>query len=546
MSLSMVAKTRPAELSVGDPRRRPPIFRMTFLTMAAAAGLAAALPASALVAQDAVKISSGQIHGAVVGQVASFKGIPFAAPPVGDLRWRPPQPVQPWTGVRETVAYGPGCIPFGGGGNQQSPAPSEDCLYLNIWKPANAAPGAKLPVMFWLFGGAFRTGSASSPNFDGSNFAKQGVVLVTMNYRTGRLAQFAHPALTAEHPNEPMGNFGLQDILAALKWVQTNIEAFGGDTKNVTVFGQSSGAEYTHYLMASPASRGLFAKAIAESGFGRHEALPVKGPGETNGKLFAEAMGVAGTGPEAAKALRALSVAQLTSQAAMTVPGAPIMRPMIDGVVVVENYDQAFAAGHELKIPYITGGNSWEASLNADINKNPGPVLARAGTARDQLVALYGGDPGDAAYDFTTDSNITEPARNLLRLHAQHGQPTWGYYASYQSPADRGVVHGLNHGGEIRYVFGNLNDKPEERGGRTIAAATPEDWAMSKAMQAYWIAFAKTGNPGRAGGSLWAPYDPKADNFMEFGSDGIKQKPQFHKATLDLIEQINIAGSGVP
>ena len=522
------------------------MFRGTFLTIVFAAGLAASLAGSALAAPDTVTIASGEIHGSVVGEVANFKGIPFAAPPVGDLRWRPPQPVQPWKGVRETVAYGPGCFSGGGGGNQPSPAQSEDCLYLNIWKPANAAPGAKLPVMFWVFGGAFRAGSASTPNFDGTNFAKQGVVLVTMNYRVGRLAQFAHPALTAEHPDEPMGNFGLQDILAALKWVQPNIAAFGGDPGNVTIFGQSSGGEYIHYLMASPASRGLFARAIAESGFGRHEALPVHGPGEANGKTFAEAMGITGTGPDSAKALRALSVAQLTSQAANSVEGAPLMRPMIDGVIVLENYDQAFAEGHELKIPYITGGNSWEASLNANINKNPEPVLARAGAARDELVALYGGDPGNAAYDFTTESGIVEPARNLLRLHAQHGQPTWGYYASYQSPADRGVVHGLNHGGEIRYVFGNLSDQPEQRGGRSIAAATPEDWAMSKVMQAYWISFAKTGRPDSAGGPLWTPYDAKSDNFMEFGTDGIKMKPQFHKVTLDIIEKINTAGAEAP
>jgi len=185
------------------------MFRGTFLTIVVTAGMAASLTGSALAAPDTVKTASGEIHGSVVGDVANFKGIPFAAPPVGDLRWRPPQPVQPWKGVRETVAYGPGCISFGGGGNQPSPAQSEDCLYLNIWKPANAAPRARLPVMFWVFGGAFRTGSASSPNFDGTNFAKQGVVLVTMNYRIGRLGQFAHLALTAEHPNEPTGNFGL-------------------------------------------------------------------------------------------------------------------------------------------------------------------------------------------------------------------------------------------------------------------------------------------------------------------------------------------------
>jgi para-nitrobenzyl esterase len=214
---------------------------------------------------------------------------------------------------------------------------------------------------------------------------------------------------------------------------------------------------------------------------------------------------------------------------------------MIDGVIVLESYDQAFAEGHELKIPYITGGTNYESSLNPNIKDNPEPTLSRAGALRDKLLALYGGDPGNAALDFQTESGMTEPARYLVRQHTKNGQKSWLYYGSYVPASERGKVHGMNHGGEIKYVFGNLSDKPVERNGRTTPAATPEDWAMSKAMMAYWVAFAKTGDPNNAAGPKWPAYDAKTDTLLEFGNDGIQTRPQFHKATLDLIEQINTA-----
>jgi para-nitrobenzyl esterase len=516
-----------------------------FRTMIAATAFSAALAGPALAAPDTINISGGEIHGLVAGTVASFKGIPFAAPPVGDLRWRPPQPVKPWSGVREATSYGPACIQFGAG-NVPVAGQSEDCLTLNVWKSADAAPGAKLPVMVWIFGGAFRTGSGSSPGYDGTQLAKQGVVLVTINYRVGRLGYFAHPALTAEHPNEPLGNFGLMDCLAALKWVQADIGAFGGDVKNVTVFGQSAGGETIHILMSMPASQGLFAKAIPESGFGRLKAVPVHGIGESYGQNFAETVGIRGTGPDAAKAPRALSVAQITADAnAPGGQGRP-MRPMIDGVLMIETPQQAFAAGHELRIPYITGGVSYESSLNPAVGDNPEPTLARAGAFRDKLLALYGGDPGGAALDFVTETGIIEPARYLARQHSQNGQKTWLYYGSYLSESQRGKVHGLSHGGEIKYVFGNLSDQPVERNGRVTPAATPEDWAISKAMMAYWVAFAKTGDPNNAGDPKWPAYDARTDTLMEFGNDGVQIRQQFHKASLDLIEQINTASATAP
>ena len=231
---------------------------------------AAAFPAAAV-----VHTARGDLRGAVRGAVESFKGVPFAAPPVGDLRWRPPQPAPVWTGVKIASDFGPVCMQTARGFFAQQGGMSEDCLTLNIWRPASAKPGQRLPVMVWIYGGAFIIGGSSTPFYDGTHFADRGVILVSFNYRLGRFGFFAHPAL--DGGPGPVANYGLMDQIAALKWVKANIAAFGGDPDNVTVFGESAGAISVNYLMGSPAARGLFAKAIAESGFGRSEPRALKG-----------------------------------------------------------------------------------------------------------------------------------------------------------------------------------------------------------------------------------------------------------------------------
>ena len=509
---------------------------------ALAAALAALLLAGAAhAAADSVKVAQGQLHGAVAGQVASFKGIPFAQAPVGDLRWRPPQPAKPWTGVREATAFGPVCMQMGqarSGGTQNQ---SEDCLTLNVWTPANKPPGAKLPVMVWIHGGAFIQGAGSSPIYDGTHFAERGVVLVSVNYRLGRLGFFAHPALEAEHPDEPHGNYGLMDNIAALQWVKANIAAFGGDPKNVTIFGESAGGILVNFLMASPAADGLFAKAISESGFGRNGGVPIRGNGartaEKIATTFATSSGINGAGPDAARALRALTAQQLSAPVTgLGDPGIP--SPIVDGKTVIEGPAAAFAAGHEAKVPYIAGGNSWEASLFPQTRDNPEATLARLGPARERVLAAYGGEAAGAAQDLTTETMVIEPDRHLARLHTRNGQRAWNYYFSYVPAAQRGQVHGLNHGGEIIYVFDNLRDQPVTLGPRTLPAATPDDHKIADAAIAYWVSFAKTGDPDSAGGPKWPPYDAAAEPVLEFGAEGPALKPQFHKASLDLVEQI--------
>jgi len=247
---------------------------MLRLVAAASAALVLAAAGQASAA-DTVKVAQGTLHGAVAGQVTAFKGVPFAAPPVGDLRWRPPQAPKSWTGVREATAYGHQCMQMR---NVQTPIDQdEDCLTLNVWTPAGARPGAKLPVMVWIHGGSFTGGSGANAIYDGTHFAERGVVLVTVNYRLGRLGFFAHPALSAEQPGQPLGSYGIMDQIAALKWVKANIAAFGGDPANVTAFGESAGGIAINFLMTSPQAKGLFQKAISESGFGRFTGVPIRG-----------------------------------------------------------------------------------------------------------------------------------------------------------------------------------------------------------------------------------------------------------------------------
>jgi para-nitrobenzyl esterase len=495
-----------------------PIGKLAGAGLMLAFALLGATSASALPGK--IKIAQGVLQGAADDGVTSFKGVPFAPPPVGPLRWAPPQDPPKWKGVREAKAFGPSCTQATVRADTIS---SEDCLYLNVW---SAAPNAKAkqPVMVWIYGGAFVIGSSSYPTYDGTRFAKQGVVLVSMNYRLGRFGFFAHPALTKEHPDGPLGNYGLMDQIAALKWVKANIAKFGGDPDNVTIFGESAGGMSVNYLMVSPAARGLFQKAISESGFGRQKLAPIRGgarSAEAAGEAWAKANGV----PEDATAaqLRALSADAVAARSA-GLAGAASSFPMIDGVVMTEQVAPAFAAGHQAPVPYLLGGNSYEASL---FRPTPEQVLPLLGAQKDAVVKLFGGDANlnKTVADLSTDRAITEPNRYLAREMKTVGEPAYVYYFSYLPEALRGTYLGLPHGGEIGYVFGNLR-----------ATATAEDRAISDAATKYWVAFAKTGDPGDAGGPRWPAYTEGADEWMEFGADGPRVRANFRKPQLDWIE----------
>ncbi len=499
------------------------------------AALAAAVFAlGACAAHADVHVAQGDLAGVTTGGVESFKGIPFAAPPVGDLRWRPPEPPANWTGVRKADAFGPICMQAARGFFSGSPM-SEDCLTLNVWRPAGAKPGDKLPVMVWIYGGAFIQGSSAAPFYDGTRFAKAGVILVSLNYRLGRFGFFAHPALDGK--GAPFGNYGLMDQIAGLGWVKANIDRFGGDPHNVTVFGESAGAISVNYLMVSPAAKDLFDKAIAESGFGRSEPRPLTGErsAEAIGTAFAEAHGVKGDDSAAAAALRALPAdalnAPVSGLADPAIPG-----PMLDGQIVTGGIAEGFAKGAEAHVPFMEGGNSYEASLVPQVADHPDPMIARYGDAA-KVEALYGGAAApEVARELLTDSLITEPDRFLARQMARQGLPVFVYHFSYVPAAARPTSFGASHGSEITYVFGTLPDHPITYGPRTIPAATPDDRKVSDAMHAYWVAFAKTGDPDSAGGPRWPRFAVGAERLIEFGADGVNIRTDFAKPRLDLIE----------
>jgi para-nitrobenzyl esterase len=433
---------------------------------------------------------------------------------VGDLRWRVPQAPAKWTGVRAANAFSASC------------AHAEDCLYLNVYEPTGTKSGAKLPVMVWIHGGAFLFGSGSA--YDGTQFARRGVVVVTVNYRLGRAGWFAHPALTAENPKGPLGNYGLMDQVAALHWVADNIKQFGGDPKNVTIFGESAGAISVNYLMLAPQAKGLFNKALAESGFGRLPARPISSV-EQNGVDFAEKAGVHGSDAAAAKALRALSWTELTANVA-GIGAAGQLLPMADGKMITGSAAEGFAKGTEARVPYLLGGNSDEASLTRR-GLNAAERFASIQERREAFLAAFDpentGDADRIIARLVTDSSISEPDRDLARLHAKHGNATYVYHFSYTPAAQRATLFGLPHGGELAYVFNTPRATPFDDEGKAVASAANR----------YWAQFAKRGDPDSAGGAPWPKFAAADEYVMEFPASGVPVAAKhFHKDRLDWVE----------
>ncbi len=461
-----------------------------------------------------IKVRQGEAQGIVADGVVIFKGLPFAAPPMGDLRWRDPQLPAKWSGVRAANAFSSTC------------AQAEDCLYLNVYAPSEAKRGDKLPVMVWIHGGAFLFGSGSA--YDGSQFSRQGVIVVTVNYRLGRAGWFAHPALTAENPKGLLGNYGLMDQIAALNWVRDNIKEFGGDPKNVTIFGESAGAISVNYLMLAPQAKGLFNKALSQSGFGRLAARPISSV-EQNGVTFADSAGIHGSDAAAAKALRALTWTELTTNVA-GIGAAEQILPMADGKMITGSAVDGFAKGMEAHVPYLLGGNSDEASLTRR-GLNAAERLASIQERREAFIAAYDpvgtGDADRIIARLVTDTSISEPDRDLARLHTKHDNATYVYHFSYTPAAQRATLYGLAHGGELAYVFNTPRSMPFDDEGKAVASAANR----------YWAQFAKTGDPDSAGGAPWPKFDASDEYVMEFPASGAPAAAKhFHKDRLDWVE----------
>jgi len=479
------------------------------------AALGLALCSNTAAAQTMVTLQSGAVSGVTDAGVTSFKGIPFAAPPIGALRWKAPQPPAHWQGVRVADKTGPSCMQRAAANS--TTATSEDCLYVNVWRPAEIPARAKLPVMVWIYGGSFVIGSGASPLYDGANLARNGVIIVNINYRLGRFGWFAYPELTKEADAMGTGNFGLMDQIAALKWVQANIGAFGGDPANVTVFGESAGAMSLNDLLSIPKARGLFAKGITESGLGRIPATPLAAA-EARGTAFAKSAGAADLA--ALRNLPASAVLESTEN----------FGPILDGTLLPANVDRTFGDGNETKVPWIVGSNDFEASLFAGRLTDPDAYLATLpATDRTQLIALYDpqnlGNKMKIAADVVTDKVFTEPARFLAGSEAKTGQPVYRYFFSYVPEQARTRVLGAGHGSEIQFVFGNLANR--------LITYTDSDKRTSTVMGQYWTNFAKTGNPNGLGLVAW-PAD-KNDQVLLIDATGEHAASGFRKPQLDIL-----------
>ena len=488
------------------------------------------------------RVESGMLAGTTAGEVRIFKGIPYAAPPVGALRWKPPQPVAPWQGVREAVEYGPDCpqAPYPQLSLYYSPprTQSEDCLYLNVWTAARESE--KRPVMVWIHGGALTRGSGASATYDGTQFAKKGVVLVTVNYRLGPFGYLAHPELSAESPQHSSGNYGVLDQIAALRWVQKNIAAFGGDPNRVTIFGESAGSWSVNALVASPLARGLFHRAIGQSGawFGPGVALKSsrgdQPSAEKIGAAFAKALGA-----DNLQALRAVPAEKIIDVSNNHPEGRKFRTTVtVDGWVLPDEIRNIFAKGRQNDVPVIVGSNADEMTsltVPSTIPKTVSEYRARIEPQYGELVREF-----DVVYPVRSDADVpkawlasmrdatfTWPMRTWARLTATGRSKAYLYWFSHAPPVPNSQFFGAFHAGEIPYVFHNFNPRMNVR---------EVDTRLSETIMGYWINFAATGDPNGAGLPKWTAYDAKNAPYMDFGPI-IQQKNHLLREQLDFIEQ---------
>lgn len=474
--------------------------------------------ASARAVVVAAGVESGALGGKIANGVLSLLGVPYAAPPVGDLRWRAPQPVAPWEGVRPAINFAPACRQTVSWITEPQ---SEDCLYLNMWMPAEA-PEDKLPVIVWIHGGGFFGGSGAQPLYDGANLARRGVIVITLNYRLGVFGFFAHPGLSAESPDHASGNQGILDQIAALEWIQRNIAGLGGDPHRVTIMGESAGGESVAILVASPRAKGLFQRAISQSG---NYGLPLdKAERPQFDRKSAEATGLAfarETGQTSLAKLRKLSADDLLKK-----PWAP--RTLVDGVVLREDMTATYRAGRQNRVPILVGWNADEGKdLAAEIlgtsdftaqrhpaligdmlKREPSSALLQAYPARDDAQAQA------SIFRFTSDYWGWRIWRWAGLHQARKDRPAYVYYFVH-SPAEPSTPCGYGckagHGAEIRYVFDQLDQ--DDR------IWNAEDRRLASRLASYWTNFARSGDPNGPGLPTWKPFDGGDSSVRRLGSD---------------------------
>lgn len=506
-------------------------------------------------------LSAGQIEGKWQDnhKIAVFKGIPYAKAPVGDLRWRAPQPVEPWQGIKKTTAFSPtawqravemrtflsSLVEGQGWGFLRTflfstlvkvmplPKQSEDCLYLNVWTPSLTSD-AKLPVMVWIHGGDHQDGSAADPYYDSDSIAKEGVVFVSINYRLGLMGNFCHPELSAESPHGVSGNYGTMDQIAALKWVQDNIAAFGGDAENVTIFGESAGGESVAHMMTSPLAKGLFHKAIMQSPANGGQMMHLRErfldypTGEELGNKFAKCAGV--SAEDQLKQLRAMSAKELRKVVSQEVEYG-VFYPVIDGHVLPKSPFEAFHDGEQADVPLIVGSNTDEGTLIYPIfeatmpefryrpmekNQQPDIFFDEYGTDAEQLCTLYPGlkeRDTKAEIDFLGDGMFGSKSRWYAEYAAQSGEEEAYLYMFTRTPHSPTQKAGAFHAAELPFVHGKATP---------MLPMSDADWKLSATMIEHWTTFAKTGNPSSASQGSWESFDPAKPRWMQFGLDAVE------------------------
>jgi para-nitrobenzyl esterase len=527
----------------------------TLMKAAAAAALlatAAFAPPPAQPPQDrpTVQAPAGAVRGQAADGIQSFKGIPYAAPPVGVNRWRPPMPIAPWSGTRDAANFGAACIQATPGApsiySGDLGRTSEDCLTLNVWTPATTG---KAPVMVWIHGGALVAGSSKEPLYDGAILAAEGVVVVSINYRLGVLGFLAHPELSAESPVGVSGNYGLLDQIAALTWVKRNIAAFGGDPDQVTIAGESAGGLSVMYLMASPPARGLFQRAIAQS------AYMISTPELKEARYGAPSAETAGT--TLARALQAPSLQVLRSRDAQQITDAAAMSGFspfgaVDGKVLSGQLVDVFAQGKQAPVPILAGFNSGEIR-SLRVLAPPAPrsaadyeavIRARYGDLADEFLRLYpSSDTGEAVLATARDALYGWTAQRLVRDQTARGEPSYLYLFDHGYPAmEQANLHGF-HASELPFMFGTT-DRTSPRWPAIPDTAVEHD--LSKAMVRYWASFVKTGRPEAAGAATWAPYGTD-EAYMAFeaaptpGHDLMPGMFELHRAAVCRRQALNLA-----
>jgi para-nitrobenzyl esterase len=499
---------------------------------------------------EVIRLDSGPITGKFENGIRTYLGIPYAAPPVGNLRWQPPQKAAPWSKLRKCVKFGPACPQPQQSKNGKY---SEDCLYLNVWSPAKKND-EKLPVMFWIHGGAFNFGSSSQPDYYGKNLAEKGVVVVTINYRLGPLGFLVHPRLSEESADGVSGNYGLLDQIAALKWVQRNIAAFGGDPGCVTIFGQSAGSRSVSLQMISPLSAGLFHRAISQSGgpiIGSEYLSTMFNGDMANvskmGQTLASKLGC-DKAPNVLDSMRARSAKEIVAAAdckTSIFEAGLFFAPVFDGHVLPKDPLAQYSSGRQHDVPVITGStlnegtlyliNETDLSVKKYISFLKSRFFDNYAKAFEMFPAQNAKDVTNAVDKILTVAANAQPAR--LIAGSMNNTKSRAYLYHFTRLPDTAMARKLkvHHGADIAYVFGNQ---------KKADGYNETDMALSKTMMAYWLNFAKTGNPNGPGLIEWPAYERCSDINMEF-SDTVHTNVNLYKKECDFIERMNEIRDGI-